>query len=294
MRTFVRVLCCMTIAFAFWSNAASAQTDHNLATCLSGKYPSLCRHEQLSPEQLDAARRAELIQNYAKCLDGRYPALCRHEDLTADQAAAVDEAERRANYATCIQGKYLALCDHRRLTPMQRIEVDRAEREENLRVCLQGRYIALCRHQDLTPDQANAVREAEHQENRRVCASSYGQFTCRKDWLAQDAQQAANAAAALRAAQPTAESTQLAPQQHTTPPLAAVAKSPKAPRCASFWVGAVDRQGNYIYLSDYTKLVPVQVADKPKLATWQRGQDVELCDGTLTNKGTAQSVTVSE
>ncbi|WP_124501612.1 hypothetical protein [Burkholderia sp. Bp9140] len=189
--------------------------------------------------------------------------------LTPEQVIAVDDAERRANYATCIQGVYATLCNHNRLTR----------------------------------EQAVAVRQAEHRENRRVCSTPAFQWSCRRDWLAEDDNEAAQeaAAAASRAPGPSfpsapAASVPEAPAAAVGPvqPPASTAPPSAKARCEAFWLGAIAPDGGYVYLSDYTRLIPLTVADKAKLAQWQRGQRLERCGARLTNEDIGQSIAVSE
>lgn len=135
--------------------------DRNLQTCLTGKYPALCDHTRLTPDQLRAVTAAELRENLRVCSTGKYPALCDHSKLTPEQAAQVRAAERAENLRICSSGKSPALCRHELLTPGELAQVRSAEKAENLRVCLDGRFPALCSHSMLTPDQAKEVAAAE-------------------------------------------------------------------------------------------------------------------------------------
>ena len=140
---------------------AQQSTEQNLQTCLSGKYPALCRHDLLSPEERVRVRSAELRENLGVCLTGKYPALCNHSELTAEQAAAVSAAERAENFSVCSTGKYPALCNHAILSPDERLRVTSAETAENLRICMDGRYPILCQRSLLTPEQTKDVDAAE-------------------------------------------------------------------------------------------------------------------------------------
>jgi hypothetical protein len=137
------------------------QASRNLEVCLSGKYPALCDHNALTPEQLQEARRAEKQQNLQVCMTGKYPALCDHSMLSPEETVAVRRAERVENLKVCESGKYPALCNHGLLSPDELKQVQDAERAENLKVCMDGRYPALCNHSFLTADQARLVASAE-------------------------------------------------------------------------------------------------------------------------------------
>jgi len=54
---------------------ANAQTDfektQNLTTCLSGRYPILCKRQWLTPEELKKVDAAERRHNLGTCLTGR-------------------------------------------------------------------------------------------------------------------------------------------------------------------------------------------------------------------------------
>ena len=68
--------------------------ERNLQICLTGKYPALCDHSELTRDQATTVREAERAENLRVCLTGKYPALCDHSELTRDQATTVREAER--------------------------------------------------------------------------------------------------------------------------------------------------------------------------------------------------------
>ena len=99
--------------------------------------------------------------NLEICLSGKYPALCDHASLTPDQQRRVAAAEKRENLNVCMSGRYPDLCQHDLLDPEELKQVQAAERAENLRVCADGRYPALCRHDLLTPEQAQIATTAE-------------------------------------------------------------------------------------------------------------------------------------
>lgn len=153
------------IALFVWCLATPASSQdklqRNLEICLSGKYPALCKHGALTPDQLPQARAAEQRENLKICLTGKYAALCDHSKLDGTETVAVKEAERVENLTVCSTGKYPALCKHSSLSPTELRQVRAAEETENLRVCLDGRYPALCKHSLLTPQQAKDVAGAE-------------------------------------------------------------------------------------------------------------------------------------
>ena len=139
----------------------------NFATCISGEYPSLCKHSLLTREEAVQVEAAEKRANFSTCISGEYPSLCKHSWLTREEAAQVIIAERRANYRTCITGEYPSLCKHSLLTGEEAIEVQVAERRANFRTCISGDYPSLCKHSLLTPDEALKVAEAERRAKGR-------------------------------------------------------------------------------------------------------------------------------
>lgn len=147
------------------SPIAYAQTDvqraQNLATCLSGKYTSLCKHEWLTPEEMKKVIAAERQENLKTCLTGRYPTLCRKDKLTAEELKQVLVAEKRENLKTCLTGRYKSLCKKNLLTDSELKQVLAAERAENLRTCMTGRHPSLCDRSQLTSEQLLEVQTAE-------------------------------------------------------------------------------------------------------------------------------------
>lgn len=141
--------------------SAQQSQEQNLQTCLSGKYPAMCRHDLLSAEERTQVTAAELRENFRVCLLGKYPALCDHAALTSAQAVAVREAERSENLKVCLTGKYKALCNHELLSGEERTKVRSVEVAENLRNCVDGRFAALCDRSLLSPQQLKQVSEAE-------------------------------------------------------------------------------------------------------------------------------------
>lgn len=157
----------MMMVLSIVSPIASAQTDlqkaQNLSTCLSGKYPSLCKREWLTTEELKKVEIAEHRQNLKTCLTGRYPSLCRKDKLTAEELQQVVAAEKRENLKTCLTGRYKSLCKKNLLTESELKQVLEAERAENLRICMTGLYPSLCERSLLTLEQLSQVQAAEKQ-----------------------------------------------------------------------------------------------------------------------------------
>ena len=90
----------------------AAEIRENLRTCLSGRYPSLCKHELLDRDSAKLVHDAEKGDNLRTCLTGRYPALCKHELLDRDSVEPVLSAEKRENLKICLDGRYPSLCNH--------------------------------------------------------------------------------------------------------------------------------------------------------------------------------------
>ncbi len=160
---------CVIALFPLFPAHAQQTTTDNLSTCLAGRYPALCRHDLLTPEQQTRVHAAELRENASVCLTGRYPALCNHSVLLPAEAASVREAERSQNLGVCVTGRYPALCDHQLLSADERTRVTAAEVAQNLQTCVTGRYPAVCDHQLLSGDERTRVRAAEVEQNRQTC-----------------------------------------------------------------------------------------------------------------------------
>ncbi|MHB1271916.1 MAG: hypothetical protein ACYCZD_03955 [Rhodanobacter sp.] len=115
----------------FTTSSASAQTDlekaQNLATCLEGRYPALCKRQWLTSEELRKVEVAEHREMLKTCLTGRYPALCNKANLSADELQRVISAEKLENLKTCLLGRYPALCNKALLTGEQLAEMQKAE-----------------------------------------------------------------------------------------------------------------------------------------------------------------------
>ena len=153
------------ILFTSAPDPANGQSDvlraQNLATCLSGKFPSLCKHEWLTAEDLRKADTAEREENLKVCLTGKFPELCRREKLSPQQAERVLAAEREENRRVCLTGRYKVLCKRNLLSEAERKEVLVAERRENARVCLTGSYPLLCDKSLLTQEELLQTAAAE-------------------------------------------------------------------------------------------------------------------------------------
>ncbi len=144
---------------------AVAQTDlqraQNLATCLAGRYPNLCKRQWLSADELGKVEISERRENLKTCLVGRYPNLCNRSKLTSDELQQVIAAEKRENLKTCLVGRYKNLCKKQLLTQEELKQVLAAERAENLKTCLAGRYLNLCDRSLLTAEQLTQAQAAE-------------------------------------------------------------------------------------------------------------------------------------
>jgi hypothetical protein len=144
---------------------AIAQTDlqraQNLATCLAGKFSSLCKREWLTREELRKAEIAERQENLRVCLTGKYRSLCRRDKLSPQELEQAVAAERNENRRVCLTGRYKALCDKTLLSETERKQALLAERTENLRICLAGRYPLLCDKSLLTQEQMSQVTASE-------------------------------------------------------------------------------------------------------------------------------------
>jgi hypothetical protein len=166
-----RALLTIMTGLVFAASSVFAQTDlqkaQNLATCLSGKYPNLCKHEWLTSQEAKKVAEAERQENLKTCLAGRYPSLCRKDRLTVEELKKVIAAEKRENLKTCLTGRYKSLCKKNLLTESELKQVLAAERGENLRVCMTGRYPSLCDRSQLTDAQVSEVEAAE----KRAAAS---------------------------------------------------------------------------------------------------------------------------
>lgn len=156
-----------------------AQTDlqraQNLATCLAGRYPTLCKRQWLSAEELTKVEIAESRENLKTCLAGRYPTLCNRSRLTSAELDNVNAAERRENLKICLAGRYRTLCRKHLLTEEELVRVLAAENAENIKMCLDGRYPTLCNRSLLTPEhlaQAQAAEARKTQIARENAAKS--------------------------------------------------------------------------------------------------------------------------
>ena len=83
---------------SFVLTTSSSQAG-NYETCISGDYPTLCKHHLLTPDQAEKVEIAESSANFRTCISGDYPTLCKHHLLTLEQAAQVKAAELGGNLA---------------------------------------------------------------------------------------------------------------------------------------------------------------------------------------------------
>ncbi len=142
-------------------------------------------------------------QNLATCLQGQYPTLCRHEWLSVNERGQVDQAEHQANLRTCLNGNYPTLCDKTRLNAAEAKQVAAAEHQANLRVCLTGNYPTLCNHSLLSGEETKQVAAAEHAANMRICSTGRYKSLCRKELLnTSEREQVNRAEASVEAARP--------------------------------------------------------------------------------------------
>jgi hypothetical protein len=160
----------LALLLLVFPGVAHGQTDlqraENLATCLSGRFPSLCRTEWLSTADRQKAALAERQENLKTCLSGKYPILCDRNQLSIEEKKEVAAAEERENLNTCLTGRYKVLCNKQLLSESELPRVLEAERAENLRTCLTGRFPSLCDHSLLTPTQDEQVRTSERQASQ--------------------------------------------------------------------------------------------------------------------------------
>jgi hypothetical protein len=149
----------------FLATTSFAQSDldraKNVAMCLQGKYPSLCKRSWLTPQEAEKVEAAERRENLKTCLTGRYMSLCKRDRLSPDELKQVLFAERRENLKTCMAGRYKSLCKKSLLTELELKHVLAAEAAENLKTCLSGRYPSMCDRALLTPQQLAQTQAAE-------------------------------------------------------------------------------------------------------------------------------------
>lgn len=169
----ISILTFAVTLYVLASQPVAAQSDfeksQNLTTCLSGRYPALCKKHWLTADESRKVESAEHRENLKTCLTGIYPALCKRNKLNTDEARQVLAAEKRENLKTCLTGRYKALCKKSLLSDPELNQVLAAEQSENLRTCLTGRYQSLCDKSLLTKDQLSQTQAAEIQaaENRK-------------------------------------------------------------------------------------------------------------------------------
>ncbi|MBK6008686.1 hypothetical protein JJB11_21505 [Ramlibacter ginsenosidimutans] len=145
------------------SSFAQSELDRakNLAMCLEGRYPSLCKRSWLTSQELPKVEAAERRENLKTCMSGRYASLCKREWLSPNESREVLLAERRENLKTCMSGRFKSLCKKSLLTQAELTQVLAAEAAENLKTCLSGRYPSLCDRALLSPQQLAQAQEAE-------------------------------------------------------------------------------------------------------------------------------------
>ncbi len=161
------ILGCVIIATMSHCESAFTQSDvrnfDNLKTCLSGRYPTLCKRHLLSDNELQEVDGAEHRENLKTCLTGRYPTLCKKSNLKAEEAKQVLAAEKRENLNTCLTGRYKSLCKRDLLSETEQKQVLAAELSENLRTCLTGQFPSLCNKSILNSGQLAQALAAETQ-----------------------------------------------------------------------------------------------------------------------------------
>ncbi len=159
------VVALLTLIGLLVPDLAIGQTDlqraQNLATCLAGKYPSLCKRQWLTTEDLRKVEIAEWQENLRICLTGKYPSLCQKDKLSPQELEQAVAAEKSENRRACLTGRYKALCKKNLLTEAELKQVMLAERTENLRMCLMGLHPLVCDKSLLTQDQLSQVTAAE-------------------------------------------------------------------------------------------------------------------------------------
>ena len=170
----------------------------NFRTCISGNYPSLCKHNLLTPREATRVAAAERSANFKTCISGNYPSLCKHNLLTSSEATQVAAAERSANLKTCLSGNYPSLCKQNLLTSSEATQVAAAERSANFKTCISGNYPSLCKHDLLTPSEATQVAAAERRTNFQTCISGNYPSLCKYSLLTSE--EAARVAEAERRA----------------------------------------------------------------------------------------------
>jgi len=80
----------IVFAVCFYPNVS---LSNNLETCVSGKYPTLCKKNLLTSEQLVQVENAERADNLKTCVSGKYPTLCKKNLLTSEQLVQVENAK---------------------------------------------------------------------------------------------------------------------------------------------------------------------------------------------------------
>ncbi len=275
--------------------ASLARAD-NLATCLDGRYPALCKRQLLSPDELRRAQEAERRANLQQCLDGRYPNLCRHGDLAPDEAQRVARAEHDAALQTCLDGRYPNLCRRSLLTPEESKRVEKAEHDAALQTCLDGRYPNLCRRQLLTSDELKRVEAAERTANLANCLDGRYPSRCRRHLLTAD-EAARVSQAEQRAALNKPKLAASAPDSGSAPRYRAparVARGGYAGSCESgHWIQDVIDGGRLIRLEDGS-LWEVDAVDQVDSSLWLPVSNIVICDDKLINTDDNESVSARQ
>src|SRR5262249_2966163 len=101
------------------------------------------------------------LENLRVCLTGRFPSLCRKDKLSSQELERVVAAEKEENRRVCLTGRYKVLCKKDLLSEAERKQMRATEQAENVRVCLTGRYPMLCDKSLLTQDQLSQAIAAE-------------------------------------------------------------------------------------------------------------------------------------
>jgi hypothetical protein len=271
---------------------AQGQTDlqraENLATCLGGRFPTLCRTEWLSPADRQKAALAERQENLKTCLSGKYPILCDRNRLSIEEKQEVAAAEKRENLNTCLTGRYKMLCNKLLLSQSKLPQVLEAERAENLRTCLTGRFPSLCDRSLLTPPQDEQVRTSERKASQ---AAKRGNSNDRPvKGYGPDGR--------LYTFQPgtTVEQAKAWFKRNgiVAPAKKATADSKITGGCESgHWVESVSDDGAIVKLEDGSAW-EVEATDTVDSALWLPTTEIVVCDGRLINTDDNEKVSATQ
>ena len=91
-----KIIVGLTLSLLF-GNGVVVASDKNLKTCLTGRYPSLCKLHLLTAQQKIQVDHAVRADNLKTCLTGRYSSLCKDHLLTAQQRIQVGNAAQAAS-----------------------------------------------------------------------------------------------------------------------------------------------------------------------------------------------------